>query len=88
MLREDPWHKAIYVDPQTFYAVLRYESYTRDGRAETLWWKDVDTGRLYPMFVSSVCEILKSYVLDGKVNGTWTMIKRGTNYGIKAVKLW
>lgn len=65
-------------------ATLEYDGYSRGRSAAYFWWKDIDTQVLYPMFMTDLDEILTDGLIDGKcITGTFTIIKRGQNYGIK-----
>ena len=66
----------------------------RTGRSsKKVILKDVETGRLYPMFVSDLVKGVQQGDFElsyengaGRLSGLWTGSKRGANYGIKAVR--
>lgn len=39
----------------------------------------------YEVFLSNSVDIIRKMV-DGKISGVWTFVKKGSNYGIKLVK--
>lgn len=55
------------------------------GRSSALFnWRDVESGTEYPMFMSSLLDLIQnSNLLDGKVSGWWIAVKKGANYGIE-----
>jgi len=69
-----------------FEATLRYHSYDR-GRSKFLtWWKDVETGLLYPLILSELDrQLSKGTGIDSTITSVWKAIKRGQNYGLEEV---
>lgn len=67
-----------------FHATLRLMYLERGRSAARFWWKDVDTGTMYPMFGQGIVEMLSNVTLvHGFVEGDWIAVKRGANYGIE-----
>ena len=65
---------------------LHYKEYGRGGCSVTFYWAD-DNGHVYPMFIKDMDELLKQNIGVSNIHAIWTYIKRGTNYGIKFVKM-
>lgn len=62
---------------------------TRCGRAARyLTWQD-ERGRVWPMFVADLVDVLREAecgVVSGVVRGRWMVRKRGENYGLTMVR--
>lgn len=58
------------------------------GRSAKYLMLTDENGYRYSMFVKDLLTIVQGTVniVEGKLSGTWTFAKRGTNYGIKFVK--
>ncbi len=68
---------------EEFAATLRLVGTTRGRSAAYFRWVDDHSGRTYPMFMSSLAELLLSdVVVRGVASGRWVGVKRGENYGI------
>ena len=72
---------------EPFEATLKYKEYSKGRSSVTFYWEDIKTGLTYPMFISSLGEILeKGKVFSGEqISGRWKVIKKGSNFGIKYV---
>ena len=72
-------------DNYVFEDTLTYVTYYRGRSSVTIGFKD-SNGCSYEMFISDFDELITSKGLFGKsVRGKWTFVKKGQNYGIKAV---
>lgn len=69
-----------------FRASLTFVGHGRGRSAVTFNWRDED-GHVWPMFVTDLAGLLGETVLDhGRTPVlTWTVRKRGANYGIHPV---
>ena len=68
---------------------LQLESTKRGQSAAYFIWKDLETGSKWPMFISSLRDLLLAAdVLRGQVTGVWNVTKNGQNYGIRLLSLW
>jgi hypothetical protein len=69
----------------TFLATMQLQEGVSSGRsAKYVWWKNVDTGALYPMFVTDIVDlVLRSTLHNGEVTTFWRAQKRGQNYGLR-----
>lgn len=87
------WHMASYAEgyrpvewrPNTpFKATFDLTGQSR-GRSSALFeWTDLETQTRYPMFMSSLVDLIQNSVIrNGVVSGTWIAVKRGANYGIE-----
>lgn len=66
---------------------LQLEDIERGRSAARFIWVDPATGAKYPMFMTDMKNLVLSVTMErGLVMGTWTVVKRGANYGIKLVK--
>lgn len=67
---------------------FRYDGYSRGHSAAYFWWKDAGTDTRYPMFLTDMDDLLAGAHLQSMGGatffvGTITVVKRGSNYGIK-----
>lgn len=70
---------------EAFEATLTMISMTRGRSAAYLLWKASD-GRVFPMFLSDLVDVLAGKVIDhGVVHGVWQVRKAGHNYGLALV---
>lgn len=69
---------------EPFEATLKLVGQSR-GRSSALFnWEDVKTGTQYPMFMSSLGNLVRNSTINfGQVSGRWIAVKRGANYGIE-----
>lgn len=68
-----------------FDATLKYVGTERGRSAAFFRWEDVNTGAIYPMFITDVGHLLlqaRKIEPGGVVSGRWFAVKRGKNYGI------
>lgn len=66
-----------------FPATLRLVGTSRGRSAAYFNWVQDTTGQTYPMFMSSMADLLGSdVVVRGVASGRWIGVKRGENYGI------
>jgi hypothetical protein len=92
----DYWELAEYADGyelnriewrpnEPFQANLRLIGYERGRSAARFVWEDWEIGTRYPMFMSSMVELLNhADVIQGAVsNEKWIVVKKGSNYGIE-----
>lgn len=80
-----PYNPAEWRDNYVFEETLEYRTYYRGRSSATIEFNDSD-GHRYEMFLSDFHNVMQAKGLDGKkVTGKWTFIKKGQNYGIKAV---
>lgn len=70
-----------------FDAVLVLNGMHRGQSSALLYWMTDDV-RQFPMFLTDVCALMSSSVITHGRTGmcTWTVRKRGQNYGLKFVK--
>lgn len=71
-------------DNRPFKAEMQIKTMGSGRSAKYLVWQDVFTKREYPMFIVDTVEVLRDGVVDrGQTPElTWTVRKRGQNYGI------
>lgn len=69
---------------EPFEATLKLVGQSR-GRSSALFeWGDVKTGTRYPMFMSSLGDLIENTLINyGLVHGKWIAVKKGANYGIE-----
>lgn len=69
---------------EPFEATLKLVGQSR-GRSSALFeWEDVKTGTCYPMFMSSLGDLIENTLINyGLVHGKWIVVKKGANYGIE-----
>lgn len=69
---------------EPFEATLKLVGQSR-GRSSALFeWEDVKTGTRYPMFLSSLGDLVRNSMINfGQVAGKWVAVKKGANYGIE-----
>lgn len=68
----------------SFEDTLTYQHYGRGRSAVTFVFTRAD-GRKVTMFVSDLDDIVR-HMVNGKITGQFTFIKRGQNYGCQLVK--
>ncbi|MBV1853105.1 hypothetical protein [Catellatospora tritici] len=67
---------------RAFETTLTMVEIKRGRSAAYVVWRATD-GRLYPMFLSDLGDLLTAKVIDrGVVHGTWHVRKAGHNYGL------
>lgn len=87
------WHMVSYVSGcgraewrpnEPFEATFKLAGQSR-GRSSALFeWEDVKTGTQYPMFMSSLGDLVQNSEINfGQVTGLWVAVKKGANYGIE-----
>lgn len=71
-----------------FDAVLVLNGMHRGQSSALLYWIIENDDRRFPMFLTDVCTLMSSSVITHGRTGmcTWTVRKRGQNYGLKFVK--
>jgi hypothetical protein len=70
-----------------FLATLTLRGMIRGRSAAYLQWAD-SGGRVYPMFLVDLVDLLKSRAVEcGTVTAWWVVAKRGQNYGIQLATL-
>lgn len=69
---------------EPFETTLKLVGQSR-GRSSALFkWEDVKTGTQYPMFMSSLGDLVQNSMINfGQVAGKWVAVKKGSNYGIE-----
>lgn len=74
-------------DEVTFEAVMKIDGMYTGYSAKGLQVRDIDTDKVYNMFVSDFIKAAPRYVITNGVfpKMEWTVSKRGNNYGIKPV---
>jgi hypothetical protein len=75
-----------WVDNFEFVADLRIE-WMSWRQASTVRLIDDVTGQRFHMFIADLQNtiLFGKTIADSKISGTWTFIKRGTEYGVKLV---
>jgi hypothetical protein len=82
--REGPY----WLEAKPFTCTLVLDDMRRGQSAAYFMWRELDSEVTYSMFIRNMTDLVKAAVLDhGKVTGTWAVIKRGQNYGIKLVSV-
>jgi len=79
------WKAKEWRDNCKFEDCLEYMTYCRGRSATYFEFQGVDMDRKYTMFLKEFDAIVKK-LDNGMLSGTWTFIKRGTNYGVKLVE--
>ena len=75
-----------FVENRKFKETLTYIGYSRGRSSAVFLFKD-STGAKYQMFMTDMDDMLRSKdIVDGKITGTWTYVKRGRNFGIRLIK--
>lgn len=70
---------------EPFEATLRLTGTERGRSAAFFRWEDVETGRVWPMFITDVSQLIHLAVHiepGGVISGKWFVVKRGQNYGL------
>ena len=75
---------SIWVDNYEFDDVLTYIEFDR-GRSSAYFIWSSKSGKKFTMFLIDLHDAIK-HLVDGKLTGTFTFCKRGTNYGVKLLK--
>lgn len=84
----DHWYKNVeYRRVEDFTAILQIVGMERGRAAARFWWKDIDTGIHYPMFMTDAMDLLRTATMTEGVMEPmdWRACKRGANYGIQLV---
>lgn len=82
------WNHAGWLKVKPFHATLTVDS-VRTGRSSKVVVLVDDAGKSYPMFVADLVKGIKDGSLEivaGQITATWTVSKRGANYGIRSIK--
>lgn len=67
---------------EPFAAELTFVDGRRGRSAAVFEWRDAG-GRVYPMFMTDLLDVLHHKLVDrGVVRGVWQVRKRGQNYGL------
>jgi len=86
-LQEYPGRDVEWRDNEPFHASLQTTGYERGRSAVRVILTDDVTGAKYPMFISDYVDLVTSRTLiKGRVFGEWIGVKKGSNYGLKAVQ--
>ena len=57
------------------------------GRSAAFFLLVSSNGDSYPMFMSDALEMMKTATIaNGTITGTWTVIKKGRNYGVQFLR--
>jgi len=76
----------IWEDIEVWEAEMKMVGYNRGRSAAFFLWVDTEDNSSYPMFLTDMSEAVQQAVMDhGVVDGSWTIVKRGQNYGLKLV---
>ena len=70
---------------EEFKASMEYLGYSRGRSAAYMKFVDRDSQSKYPMFLVEFDKIVRK-LRFGKINGVWTVRKRGQNFGIELVQ--
>lgn len=73
-------------DNEPFEAVIQFKGTERGRSAAFFRWENVDTGQMYPMFISDIGHMIMQgtrFEEGGTIRGRWYVVKRGQNYGIR-----
>lgn len=71
-----------------FKATLLIDKIVRYGHVARFQATDPEKGRVYPLFMADVLDIMKRVGIEpgGLVTGTWGFCKRGARYGVYLMK--
>lgn len=87
-LQSYPYNPDEWRDNYVFEDTLIYKGYGR-GRSSVTFYFDDSNGNTYEMFISDFDDLFRK--LGGftglTISGKWTFVKKGKNYGIKAVSI-
>ena len=64
---------------------MSFVGFEQRRAAGIFWWRD-KSGHLYPMFATTFSRLIAEERHDTVIGGTWTVEKRGSNYGITLVE--
>lgn len=71
-------------DNYVFQANLDIVEFGRGRSSAVFYLEDKVSGSRYSMFMSDMLDVLKNCnIQQGKVSGSWTFCKKGSNYGLK-----
>lgn len=71
---------------ENFTTTLKYKQYLRGTSSVIFIFEDIHTNKTYPMFVSSIDNILlNTNIINGEITGTFKFVKKGKNYGITLI---
>ena len=69
---------------EPFEATLTIRRLERGRSAARFWFEDETNKIYYPFFGQTLVDMLSvSEMKNGKVTGTWIVVKKGSNYGIE-----
>ncbi len=72
---------------EPFEATLTLRRLDRGRSAARFWFEDEDSKTFYPFFGQTLVDMLsESTMINGRVKGTWIVVKKGANYGIELHK--
>lgn len=78
----DPYEEIEWRDNLSFDLPMTLHEHRRGRSAAYVVWLDPED-KEYPMFLSDLIDTLRTYTtFRGQVLGTWTFVKRGSNYGL------
>ena len=69
-------------DNYEFEDTLIYSGYSRGTSSCTVQFKSINDNKEYAMFMKELDNCIFN-LIDGKLKGRFTFVKRGENYGIK-----
>lgn len=74
---------------EPWVAEMKLVGYNRNRVQNTAFflWVDTESNASYPMFVADMTELAqKFYIEEGHTFGRWTVVKRGTHYGLRMLE--
>lgn len=87
MLDYPGWDQVEWRQLDEFEAQLQLISMERGRSAARFWWRDVNTGIFYPMFMKEAMGVITTATIIAGVMqpSRWKTCKRGANYGIMRI---
>lgn len=77
----------IFVPNFEFDDTLLFEYFSRGRSSVKAHFVSCNTNKKYEMFISNLGDVIKANgLIEGKIKGKFTFVKKGQNYGIALVK--
>lgn len=84
-----PEHDAAWEIGEAFGGILVFDGFERGRSAAHAIWRDVSTGKRYPMFLTFLEDVIKNkggISHTGEIAGVFGFAKRGMNYSIMMIE--
>lgn len=75
----------VWKDNYEFSDILEYVEYGKGRSSTVFYFKSKTDGKSYSMFVSDFDSIVNN-MMNGVIEGKFTFVKKGQNYGLKMIK--